>query len=134
MKKGIATRWVKALRSGKYPQTHGLLQRKKTEPEDCESIAAPAGYCCLGVLQHCVLKLPVGKGDTSLSKEALTLSGMASNSGMLIEDARANPHVNFPEPKIKIGGGRYSSLATANDGGKSFKAIATWIEKNYAML
>lgn len=44
MNKALKRRWVKALRSGDYPQTQGAL---KTD----------AGFCCLGVLcelQHSV--------------------------------------------------------------------------------
>lgn len=39
-------RWVKALRSGKYPQTTGQLCRTSTG-----SGGQPVGYCCLGVLK-----------------------------------------------------------------------------------
>ena len=38
MKKNIAMRWIKALRSGKYKQARSALRNKKV------------GYCCLGVL------------------------------------------------------------------------------------
>ena len=39
MNKQIKNRWVKALRSGKYRQAHGMLYS-----------AGSKGYCCLGVL------------------------------------------------------------------------------------
>lgn len=39
--------WVKALRSGRYPQTCGLLHRKTDHPGVPDK---KAGYCCLGVL------------------------------------------------------------------------------------
>lgn len=41
-------RWVKALRSGKYPQTTNVLKRTEPGVEDDE----PVGYCCLGVLRE----------------------------------------------------------------------------------
>lgn len=40
--KKIKRKWLKALRSGEYAQTKGTLTNGK------------GGFCCLGVLQHCV--------------------------------------------------------------------------------
>lgn len=43
MKKNIATKWVKALRSGKYKQAKDALC-------SFDEHGKPSGYCCLGVL------------------------------------------------------------------------------------
>jgi hypothetical protein len=47
MDKALKKKWVKALRSGRYPQTSGALCIPKGEATD---FGRPAGYCCLGVL------------------------------------------------------------------------------------
>lgn len=43
MPKGTLSKWLAALRSGKYKQTIDVLYDRKT-----------GGFCCLGVLQHVV--------------------------------------------------------------------------------
>jgi len=51
--KAIKNKWLKALRSGNYSQTRGVLFRAEQETRsDGEQL--PAGYCCLGVLQHVI--------------------------------------------------------------------------------
>lgn len=110
MRKDIAMKWVKALRSGKYKQTQSLLKRPK------------GGYCCLGVLQGPVLGLNISRGETTLSEEAINLSGMKNNDGDCGFDS------------IEMGRRTYDDLAAANDDGRRFKQIADWIEKNWERL
>lgn len=49
MNKDLKKLWVEALRSGKYKQTKGRLQS-----------ADGNAYCCLGVLEHCVMGVEYG--------------------------------------------------------------------------
>jgi hypothetical protein len=83
------TRWIKALRSGKYKQGVGAL---KTES---------GKYCCLGVLSYCV--------DNN----------KPSNFSILYDAKRDKYGLTY---KVR------HKLVEMNDGGKSFKEIATWIE------
>ena len=103
--KKIKAKWLKALRSGTYIQGKYTMYNPAT-----------AGFCCLGVLQHCT-------------------------SGGKVEISTIDPDMFSSCPSSEffasIGAiGAYSSseeadLITMNDDdGKSFKAIANWIEKN----
>lgn len=53
MNKEIKEKWVKALRSGKFPQSTMALKRVTEKGE---------GYCCLGVLCE-VFRKETGKGE-----------------------------------------------------------------------
>lgn len=48
MNSEMKERWVYALRSGVYPQTHGRLRRVK--PSSFGEVEVQPGFCCLGVL------------------------------------------------------------------------------------
>lgn len=63
-------RWVKALRSGKYPQTTGALKvtAENASPE------RPAGYCCLGVLREVCPSFKARNGGNGNAFLAETLS------------------------------------------------------------
>ena len=113
MKKDIADRWVKALRSGEYKQGRGFLKVKER-------------YCCLGVL--CDLYDPKGWKMVSnlnvstfkidhnfsrLSKKVMTWSGMRNDAGCY--------EVNH-------------TLIKDNDRGDSFEEIANTIEKEWEEL
>jgi hypothetical protein len=101
MKKGLKNRWLAALRSGKYAQCRATL--KKTD-------GGKDSFCCLGVL--CDISPSVKRrvyGSEVLGNEALAYAGFSSEQ----ED----------------------TLTYMNDGEcghkkKTFKGIATWIEKN----
>lgn len=71
MDQRLKNRWIKALKSGKYPQTRGCLRDKK-------------GYCCLGVLASIC-----GVSDRELSKNgslASTHPSFTSKIAMKIRD------------------------------------------------
>ena len=136
MKKEIATRWVKALRSGKYKQGQNHL---------CVLTSKGAEHCCLGVLtdmyqKDCKRKkikpLPtkdnysdyrercaVGYGSTNefqvLHSKVKNWAGMKTKSGLIPND---DPEMDDIE------------LTVMNDDGDSFKKIANFIEKNYKIL
>lgn len=100
MDQKVKTRWLKALRSGKYEQTTGVL----CEPvlPDLDGNPTTKAYCCLGVL--C---------DVTNSK--FISSGMPTASQL---------------KKFKLERAAAEELADRNDGrGHSFKKIADFIEK-----
>lgn len=116
MKKTIAKKWVKALRSGKYKKTTGMLCKVAKNGNK--------SYCCLGVLTELYNKEHTIKesldGD-SLPYRVSTWAGIESSIGLI------------------TGSGHYSgqTLADLNDcdGSKrSFKRIADIIEKNVENL
>ena len=116
MPKAIKTRWVKALRSGKYKQTTGQLR-------ECDDDGKPVGYCCLGVLCDITQK----------------------ESGLRWDDGFNDSDGSLPDSIEKLTGlhgaiytpsdeSVCSILAQANDGELGnrrwgFKRISNWIEK-----
>jgi len=111
MKKEIADRWVKALRSGRYKQARGHL-------------AGPDGFCCLGVLCT-VLRAKVDKtreqwvfedvATAVLPRKVQKKAGMKTLTGAVSSI--------------------YIELSQENDlKGSSFKQIAEIIEQNWEQL
>lgn len=109
---------VRALRSGKYEQTMGVL--RTGAPREYK-------YCCLGVA--CVVAGKRFKADHECQGE----------TGILPE--RVQDYFGFISAKgrvidgnIVIGGGHYEDLISANDGGRSFPQIADAIKANWRRL
>ena len=102
MPKEFRTRWLKALRSGRYKQVDSCLQNKEGE------------NCCLGVAGR-ILRV---------SKDELLTNVMP---GELPDKETAK----FPICLVKFGKPTKfaSKLANMNDEGKSFKEIADYIEE-----
>lgn len=127
MKKKIAEKWVKALRSGKYKQGRHALKYKTK--------AGVTRHCCLGVLCELYqkehkrkLKTKVEPGteelkgnkvtkfkdcNGTLPEEVMNWSGVGTDDGSLPDD---------------------TTLACKNDYGDSFEKIADVIEKKYETL
>ena len=114
MKPKIKALWVAALRSGKYVQCNGRLHLEGD------------GYCCLGVLRELSglatwEKRAMTFGNTMVfDNEANILplsvrqwAGITSRTGIYHHDLIRDD---------------YLTLASANDGGKSFAEIADIIE------
>ena len=137
MNKTIATKWVKALRSGKYKQADNYL---------CQISSKGIKYCCLGVLTEIyqaeqiakkkktlpakIVKMyknapfdvvKYGNGKSSAEELPLAVQRWADMDGRLGE---------FDDE----GAGDFGSLSHMNDAGYSFKKIANFIEKNYENL
>jgi len=112
MKKSIATKWIKALRSGKYKQGK-------------EALRIEDRFCCLGVLSDLCDKSGWSESgnykrcSNGLHKSVLEWSGMSTHSDKDIKN-------NCYEYNV--------FLAVKNDQGWSFKKIANWIEKNWKKL
>lgn len=119
MKKSIAKKWVKELRSGRYEQ--GI--EKLVDHDD--------RFCCLGVLCNMAVDAGIGewvrgsvgwvfKTESDVDGDVLPLevrkwAGMDSCGGMLND-------------------GTLDTLTDLNDKGKSFKELADIIEENVERL
>ena len=119
MNKRQATKWVKALRSGKYQQGKEVL-------------FSEGRYCCLGVL--CEIS-EIEKNERGYFVDSMgfqmeaVLSGVAGTK-LGLEHGDGAPNSGT----VEIGGTAHLSLAIANDSGASLADIATWIESNYKQL
>ena len=115
MKKTVANKWVKALRSGKYEQ--GKLY-----------LLSNGSYCCLGVLCEIAPK--------SLKIEKYIIENNANfdgNASLLPEKVQkwAAMYSEYGDNK-KVGA---PSLASMNDSGSwNFEEIADYIEENWENL
>lgn len=114
MPKATLRKWLKALRSGEYKQAGGALF-------DEEKV----GYCCLGVLQHCL------DGGVEYIKKGCPCT-VPSFAWLEDEGIRFTNFCNNKAvvPELPTLG---TDAATANDGDqgvrpKSFKTIANAIE------
>ena len=117
MNSKIKTKWLTALRSGKYKQAQGRLKRKDA-------------YCCLGVL--CDLAAEQGKGAWKMSMFSTDRSGLATNM-ILPPDIADWAGLSQTDPKINLDGieaGEYttSTISFLNDQGWTFDQIADIIE------
>ena len=104
----IKTKWLEALRSGKYQQGRGILRSVNNE------------YCCLGVL--CDLVAP----DKWTKPEKGTAMFFMSNNG--------DKKLHFPPDSVmraaELSIDNGDILAARNDDGQSFEEIANFIEEN----
>ena len=127
MKREIAKKWIKALRSGKYQQGSDRLRGDGDQ------------FCCLGVLCNLHAQAHPEIAATQLNpgvylREAEVLpravmqwAGMTSKNGSIVdEDGRAR--------KIFVDGMGYWDLTEINDAGESFSEIADVIEENWERL
>jgi len=135
MKKDIAKKWIKALRSKKYKQ--GQLYLKQV------NYNGQAKHCCLGVL--CELyndnmkknhkKTLSTKVCTKHSTNCVTFN---RKEGELPAIVMKWAGINDSIGRFEIEDRRYGidkyCLADLNDTGKSFKTIANLIEKNMESL
>lgn len=118
MKKKIADRLVRALRSGKYKQGEGHLNRHDS-------------FCCLGVLCDLAEKSGIVKSDydynvTTYDNKSCTLpqsvqewSGIHTELGIFDKSSTRS---------------KFKSLAEMNDNNVPFKTIANFIERNYKKI
>lgn len=106
--KQLKVAWVKALRSGKYEQTNGVLHASCENDQGRDQHA----YCCLGVLCKVAVKR-IPHGATSLDSPSLQDLRDSLNLGEIEE------------------GHKQHKLTVFNDYKRwSFKRIASWIEKH----
>lgn len=109
----IRRRWVKALRSGKYKQGRNNLRSLHNE------------FCCLGVL--CELAVKEGVIPEAIKKPANY--NYLNEGGYPPEKVKRWAGLNFSQG-VYTEGINLTSLASKNDQGETFDAIATIIESN----
>ena len=96
-------KWIKALRSGDYKQATGKLVK---------GTGSSRSYCCLGVAGS-LLSAETGKKFKAFtSKDAECLNNVGLKATGLTDRTQ-------------------STLIGMNDGGKSFKQIANFLEKKF---
>jgi hypothetical protein len=104
----VATKWVKALRSGEYKQGKGQLC--ETHPQEGNQ------HCCLGVLADLAVKAGVlseFRYSFYLDETTQKWCGLADSAGSFKSESE--------EEKV-------TSLSWLNDRGKTFEQIADIIE------
>lgn len=128
MKKDVAKKWVKALRSGKYKQGQSWLKQYNNKGQE--------QHCCLGVL--CELYNDKMKKNHKKSLKIRNVDGLEANFVYFNNQSQGLPKVvrQWAGMKDSLGyfintNGEFSqSLADLNDIGHKFKTIANTIEKN----
>jgi hypothetical protein len=126
MKKSVAMRWVKALRSGKYKQGAGSLRQT-------DKGTGVRAYCCLGVLCD-VTKRQTGGAWTDDGTEQFVVAGERRGGALpeAVAEYAGTTDWNPTVPELGI------TLADLNDGNgsrrKTFKQIARIIEKHWEKL
>lgn len=118
MPKAIKRKWLRALRSGTYKQARGTLYKKET-----------AGFCCLGVLQHCVSGGMVEVEDDAedFFRETPSPQWYKQNGIVVAENVLDD---DDQETLMKMNDGQVNINNGKITGCKGFKVIADWIEKN----
>lgn len=107
--KRFKAKWITALRSGEYKQGSIYLHDKEENT-----------YCCLGVACRII--------DPKIDMQ---------HSGLIVEDVKIFKDLKVPnilKGYEDLDSKEYNPvvdrLVTMNDGGRSFKLIANWIDKN----
>jgi len=108
----LKERWLKALRSDDYQQTHGYL---------CRYRKGVPSFCCLGVLAVVQGEKPERLVDRQILDEVGLQTLLQPNSIMW---GKIENHLGIEPISLQ------QLLATKNDDGKSFAQIADWIEAN----
>ena len=112
----IKKAWVVALRSRRFKQGRGRLKQIVVTESKLDQVK----HCCLGVL----CELYAEAQGKSFEEEIVT--SISTTIVFLPKKVQAWAGLTSCDPEIDAEG---TSLADLNDGGKSFRRIATIIEK-----
>ncbi len=114
----LKTKWVEALRSGRYAQTDGELRR--------QPFGGRFEYCCLGVLCDVAGKDPMGQNWTGfIGIETAVELGLPP-----ISKEEANCFADGANGIDMTRNMSFQAQAAArNDAGWNFQQIADWIEE-----
>ncbi len=115
----IKTKWVAALRSGKYQQGTGAL-------------CTGDKFCCLGVLCNLAVNDGIIKAGKvrNVSDMVYYGNGEHARPNYLPREVESWAQMDSSSGHIPTVG----ALADLNDSGKSFEEIATIIEENWEVL
>lgn len=129
MKKAIATKWIKALRSGKYTQGQHALRY-----DDEQGVTH---HCCLGVLCELYNEEKKRKQEKGLKVQetenpdnipsSVTVYAFGKESGVLPK--KVKEWAGLESPCGEFFHKQTYALTELNDEGKSFKQIANIIER-----
>jgi hypothetical protein len=131
MRYSIAMKWAKALRSGKYPQTNGVLRDSN-------------GFCCLGVLcnlhaqahpeiaVHEINPYEYIGEDTELPKAVVEWAEIKGGGSAGFPEELRPSYRRFDDDKNTT---IATCLVDLNDDAQwNFKKISAFIRKNYKLL
>lgn len=115
----VKTKWLAALRSGKYPQGVGKLRRKDGNQ-----------HCCLGVL--CEVAVEAGVIQPAEFVFGVYRYGKDHDADLLPREVGLWAGIDYRDPPVVTNEaeGRKDSLSVINDSMESFEAIAGYIEKS----
>jgi hypothetical protein len=139
----IKAKWVAALRSGEYKQGRGRLKFRREGSDEAE-------FCCLGVLCDIldkdntltVLGVPVESRSAEIfetGREVHATEYLYADSSAYLPE-KVVEYLRMPSSDPEVGPGRpcncggtecepdRQTLASLNDGGRSFEEIAALIE------
>lgn len=132
MKKEVAKKWIKALRSGKYKQGQGTLKQYNTRGQ--------VQHCCLGVLCE-LYNETMKKNHKKILKEkkcdtyASTHSTkFGTKTDILPAQVKQWAGMKSAEGFWITNTGIKDSLIDWNDSGKKFTSIANTIEDHWEVL
>jgi hypothetical protein len=126
MKKDVAKKWAKALRSGKFKQGKSWLKQYNSKGQ--------VQHCCLGVL--CELYNESMKKNHKKSLQTRSVDGVEANFVYFGNQSQGLPKVVREWSGVQTSLGDFDTsndflcLADLNDCGSKFKTIANLIEKN----
>jgi len=119
MKKAVMKKWVAGLRSGKYKQGRGALNRS-------------GNLCCLGVLCE-VLKAPKKTEDRYTTYNDAD-DGHYARRGILPESIMNKSGIKSCDGEVSLPSGTVSLTVLNDERSRSFKQIAAFIERNWKKL
>ncbi len=120
MDKRIKAKWLAALRSRKFKQTHGQLR------ED-EPIKGTSSYCCLGVLCE-ILKEDYSPGAGTPPLCVLEKAGLTQKQADTLADLNDSDKGDIQEVDVHFTS-NISPKIVEYQGGFTFGKIAKFIEK-----
>lgn len=110
MKKDVKELWLAALRSGKYTQTRGRLERTEGSVGFGPYVNDPVGFCCLGVL-------------CEVAKEAGVITDYSADAAMV---------PGTVQRWAGLSGSGQNTLIQKNDSARlTFEQIADYIEAKF---
>lgn len=118
MKPELKSKWLEALRSGKYKQGKGCLLQVMPDGEK--------RYCCLGVLADL---LGATEGGETVTDSSVQPEGQPLSMNFIGGGAKATMLPTSVQLDINLGWDQCSALADRNDQGYSFETIAREIEE-----
>lgn len=127
MKRSIRSRWIRALRSGKYKQGEGNLLKMNAD--------GTGNYCCLGVLCELAAKDGVVAWRNTPGEPVLNINGETGMLPMSVQqwaDIKDNRGWLTSNPTVSQDDDNYEVVASeANDEeGLTLREIADLIQKN----